>query len=707
MSTSNVCQSKGGPLVYVMVGALALLAACSGGGESASVSSSTGASLYSGKYSVVVPSGGFEESVDVTATENQVDTKDIGSVDVISTPLTLEFSKARVVMTEAPISVSLQLDPEKMRQAIADGKGIYAKVRVRGEQISYDNSRADEDIWVPLLGEFDAENATLTIRLYSSAGAIDVAGVAGTGLKVVAMDVGAFNRSKALKKKVSKAVNTIAMGQYPWAVVCDTDKLSDHGAHTCDASNPTSLVRKVQDGMTDASRDLATHLGMNTLVMQQLTALSLGQTNLSTLPDPAILRRHDPSVKYNMVYLTSGPTSNFTTATGILKLMETQASDAAYTSGAGNVYHHELVHAVQSAICNNCASIDDNLNLNRNSPLSEGTATAVGMLASVGWNANAVKGKLLFGAPRNWILTLAHYNPYADSYFMTEFFTLAKDGDLSFLVPLFGAFSGNQNGVFNRRLDAAVNAALGKSLPDIYLKQVMPQRGSSSPAGIYYNVQDITNNDIPHRWSQSVAAMGTNQYLLTVSGNDDVCIQVHLEGDVVDNNLALVALDGTEGGSTFSYGGDFTAHYTTAGDTLTIQAHSADIQVVNISPGGVGDSKRYTLEAHTDGACLEPAPPAACNPRKIMCGAQGCGLYIQDFSGQCWARAVSCDAMGRCTQVGADGGVDFGDCNDLKQKMTENLPAGDARREEAVDNPGNRRCGNIEVGCQWMVLCPK
>ena len=704
MNTLNCFQSKGGPRVYILLGALSLLAACSGGGSSASLSSGSGATLSDSKSSLEVPAGSFEDNISVTLNENQADTKDVGNAQVISNPVTLEFSKARIAQSTDPISLKIQLDTEQMRQALADGKGIYAKVRVRGEQISYDTSAADEERWVPLLGELDAGNGTLTIRLYASAAVVDVVGVAGTELKVAAMDAAAFNRSKAVKKVGSKAVNTIGMGQYPWAVVCDTDKLSDHGAHTCDANDPNSLVRKIQDGMTDASRELLNHLGMNTLVMQQLTALSLGQTNLSTLPDPAVLRRHDPSVKYNMVYLTSGATSNFTTATGILKIVETQASNDAYTLAVGNVYHHELVHAVQSAICNNCASIDDRVNLNRNSPLSEGTATAVGMLASVNWNTGAVRGKLLSGVPRNWILTLAHYNPYADSYFMTEFFTLANNGDLNYLMPLFRAFNGNDNGVFNRRLDAAVTAALGKSLGEVYMTRVMPQRASSSPAGIYYNVYDVTNNDISHRWEQTVSAMGTDQYLFTVSGDDDVCINVHLD-EGVNQNLALVALNGTEGGSSFAYGEDSSARYTTNGDTLVIQGRSADVQVVNVSPGGVADNKTYTIEVHTDGACLPPPPEQPCNPMKVVCGERGCNLYVQDFAGICWAKAAGCDAQGRCTRQGFEGGFDFGNCEGLRNQMTQNIPVGDATRSDPANVPENHNCGDVDLGCRWIVLC--
>lgn len=690
-------------LLALASGAWFYAMSCSGAGDVAKLLAGAGATLSDSKCTVDVPAGSFAETVNVALSENLADIKDIGDVQTISNPVTLEFSKAQVVQSADPIHLRIQLDPEKMRQAIADGKGIYAKVRVKGEQISFDTSAADE-VWMPVLGDVDAATAVLTVSLYASAGIVDVVGVAGNELKVAAMDLAAFSRSKAVKRLGSKAVNTVGMAQYPWAVVCDLDKLSDRGLHTCDANDPNSLVRKVQDGMTDASQELLTRLNMNTLVMKQLTALSLAQTNLSTLPDPAVLRRHDPTVRYNIVFLTSGGTSNFTTATGVLKIVESQASNAVYTAGVGNVYHHELVHAVQSAICNNCASIDDRVNLNRNSPLSEGTATAVGMLASVNWSDAAVRGKLLNGVPRNWILTLAHYNPYNDSYFMTEFFTLANNGDLHYLMPLFRAFNGNDNGVFNRRLDVAVNAALGKSLGEVYMTRVMPQRASASAARQYYNVQDVTNSDIQHQWQRTVSAMGSDSFLFTVSGNDDVCINVRLT-DGVDPKLALVAINGTRGGSTFAYGDDASAHYTTSGETLTVQGRSADIQVVNFSPGGVADNKNYTIDVYTDGACLPPPPNQPCNPMKVACGAQGCGLYVQAIDGRCWAKAVGCDARGRCTRRGFEGGFDFGNCENLRNQMTQNIPVGDDRREEAANVPEDRRCGDVNLDCRWIVLC--
>ncbi|PIR21015.1 MAG: hypothetical protein COV45_02475 [Deltaproteobacteria bacterium CG11_big_fil_rev_8_21_14_0_20_47_16] len=685
---------------------MVLCSACSGGGSTSTVSANAGATLTDTKSSLQIPTGSFTEDVDVTISENQADTSNIGDVQLVSDPVTLEFSKARVVQSADPILLAIQLDAESMRKAISEGKGIYAKARVRGEQISYDKDGSEDDEWESLLGDLDPNSAILTVRLYSSAGAVDVVGVAGTGLKVVTIDPQSFLQSKSVKRssRAQKAVNTVGMGQYPWAVVCDTDALSDHGAVTCDGANPNSMVTQVQNGLTDASRDLLTHLNMNELVMQQLSALSLGQTNLSTLPDPAVLRRHDPSVRYNMAYLTKGRTSSFTSATGILKIVESQVNNE-YARNVGTVFHHELTHAVQTAICNNCASIDDAVNLNRNSPLSEGTATAVGMLASGGWSENALRNRYLHSVPRNWAHTLAKYNPYSYSYYAVEFFANANNGDLTYLMPLFRAFNGSELGVFNKRLDVAIQAALGKDLPEVFMKRVMPFRNSNTPNSIHYHAVDISNSDIDHSIATSVQAMASDQYLYRVNTNDDVCINVYLmKGD--DPKLALVMLNGTEGGEPMPYGDDNVARMVTDGNVLTVRGNKADVQVINLSTGGVADKKDYTIDAYFDGACIHDQPPAPCNPLRVVCYDDGCRLQVAAPDLQCWATIGSCDPAGRCVYRNREGGFDFSGCDNLHQQMLKPTQNRNESTTNDADVPENHSCGDVDY-CHWMVLCPK
>lgn len=495
------------------------------------------------------------------------------------------------------------------------------------------------------------------------------------------------------------------MGDYPWAVVCNIAELSDHGAATCDGSNPNAMVAVVRDEITVASINLRDRLNMNKLVIQQLTALSLGQTNLSTLPDPAVLRLYDPSVKYNMVYLTGGASSRFDTTNAIMEIAEADIGDAAGRAATGTTMDHELTHAVQAAVCKNCNDYDAAGVLNTTSPLIEGTAEAVGMLAAVNWDSSAVQGKLLYGIPRSWSSPMGRFDPYDISYYMFEFFSLANSGDLTYLMPLFHSFNGS-SGHFHKRLDTAINVALGVSLPEIFMKRVMPARSFSSPNGVRYKQEDVTNTDIDHSFVATVSSMASDQYLFSDTSNGDICINVNLfQG--ADPELALVMLNGTEGGEAMPFGGDYTARMTTTGEVLTVNGHTADVQVVNLSTGGIADSKSYTIAAYADGACQPPAAPVECNPMKIGCDSDGCGLYVQDYGGQCWAKAASCDSQGRCTRPGFEGGFDFGSCDNLKNQMTTNIPVGDAVRDEAASVPDDRKCGDVDLGCQWIVLCPK
>lgn len=715
MTTPIGFEAKGGPRVYLMIGALGLLtAACSGGGGSANLSSGSGVTLSDSKSSLEVPTGSFGDTVNVSLSENQVDTKDVGEVTVISNPVTLEFSKAQVVQAADPIILKVQLDPEKMRQAIADGKGIYAKVRVKGEQISYDRTSDDDNVWIPILGTLDPETAVLTVRLYASASEVDVVAVAGDELFVLAADPVVFSRARSAKSKSakvakvgSKAAVRAVMAHNPWAIVCVKPKMSDHGVFTCDGANVGSLVVKVQDDLTIASRDLNDRLQMNFFVIHQLTARELAVNNMSSRPVPEILRQYDPSVVYNVAYLSSGcgnsRRSCYDGTTGTLTLAEGSLNNA-HDQSTGSSYHHELTHAVQSAVMSNNSNVDVNARVSRNSALIEGSATAVGLLAASGWNAAASKGRLVNNIARNWSDPLGKYTPYDDTYYMTEFFSLANNGDLGYLMPLFHSFNGSNDGVFHSRLNVAINIALGVDLPNVFLKRVMPFRNFSSPNRVHYRQEDITNNDIDHSIAATVKSMASNQYLFKDTSDGDICISVNLfQG--ADPNLALVMLNGTEGGDAMPYGDDFTARVSTNGDVLTVQGHEADVQVVNLSTGGIADQKDYTISAFTHGACLPPPDPQPCNPMKVVCSERGCNLYVQDFAGICWAKAAGCDAQGRCTRPGFEGGFDFGNCENLRNQMTQNIPVGDATRSDPASVPENRNCGNVDLGCRWIVLC--
>lgn len=694
-------------LVVAASGILFSTMACSGAGDAANVAAGAGASLTDTKTSVQIPTGSFDADVTVAVTENKVDLSGLGNVKVISTPVTLEFSQARIVRSDDPIDVKIQLDTEKMRQALLDGNGIYAKVRVKGEQITYDRGAGADETWLPLLGELDSDLGTLTVKLFGTASEIEIVAVAGTELKILALDPVSFAKSKIVKRK-TKAINRVGMAQNPWAIVCDTAVLSDHGVASCDASNPNSLVIKTQNALTDASKDLNTRLQMNVLVIQQLSALSLAQTNLSSSPDPAILRKYDPSVKYNMAYLSTGcngtTRSCYNGVTGVMTVAEI-TFDAGLDQIIGSTLHHELVHAVQTAVMISNIDLDAPLKTSRNTAIIEGAAQAVGFLAASGWNAAASKGRVLNGSPRNWADPLGKYTPYDDTYFMTEFFSLANGGDLTYLMPLFHSFNGAA-GWFHKRLDVASQSALGDTLPNIFLKRVMPARSSSSPNRVHYRQEDVTNNDVDHSFAATLPSMASHQYIFSDASNGDICINVNLfQG--ADPNLALVMLNGTEGGDALSLENDATARMTTVGDVLTVNGHVADVQVVNLSTGGLADSKNYTIAAYTDGACLPPAPQGPCNPMKVMCDEHGCGLYVQDFAGRCWARAASCDAQGRCLRSGVEGGFDFGNCDNLRQQMTANIPVGNDVRDDPATLPDDRQCGNVDLGCRWMVLCPR
>lgn len=700
-------------VLLVAVGVWFYAIGCSGAGDLAKVLSGSGASLSGTKSTLDVPAGSFAEDVNVTLSENQADTKDIGDVVLLSVPVTLSFSKVRPVQTEDSMSLTIQLDPDPMRQAIADGKGIYAKMRVVGEQLSADRNPSIPDRWVPVLGDLDPTNARLTINLHSGAENVEVVAVAGTGLKILALDL---PENKRVKAKVRAGI-----GRNPWAVVCDTDTLANHGAQTCDFSNPQSVAVRLRERLLDASIDLA-RLGFDRMDINQMTAGGLANSNIPVTPTADVLRSQNQNVVYNVAFLSNSDQctveknrSCYLLTSGQIMFAEANM-DPAYNQGAGDVVHHEMMHAVQAGMCPSCYETDNDKN--RNSPVVEGTATAVGQWAIAGEDAGRLAGRPLFGNYRSWTLPLGYFEDYDKTYEMAEFFTLANYGDLRYLPVFLRGFESNHEGVFHRRLDAAIYAALGEYLPKVFLTRVMPTRSSSPGFLDEYFKKDITNLDFPVTHEMQLTSMSAHGYQLTVNGPGQTCINVFLPAEYVSPDIALLVVGGADGGETFAFGDEGMATYTTTGETLTVAGNVADVQVLNMSTGGTSDTRPYKLGVYTDGLC-QPPVPVRCNNKRIHCDEFGCSLWIQEIGERCWAKALDCGA-GNCVERGGGDPFPMANCPHMEDTMNNVAQANRAREAAARQNgqpaprPGSQ---SVDMGrdyncdghnyCQYLVLCAR
>jgi hypothetical protein len=481
---------------------------CSGGGGSASVAAGSGALVSDNKSSLTVPTGGFSEHVDVHVTEDAIGLSDIGNVTPLSSPITLEFNNVQPITGNDPMQLVIQLDSDAVKKARDEGKGIYAKIRMEGAQLASDGAHDGNNTWAPVLGSFDPNASTLTVPLLGGGEKIHVVVVAGDELKVVAIvppDV-SINASKSGSRK-SKAVNTVAMGSCPWAIICNNPSFADGGAQTCNANDLNSPVMIMLSRLFENSNNLA-RLGFDTMKVQQLRGREIIHSGVPQVPTADVMQRHNPETMYNVAYLSdaspcSATASCYQVGLGQLYIRSSHIGNADVTKVSDDVVMHEMTHAVQAALCAGCFPADAHF-----APFTEGTATVMGLWPVVGGNPSALAGRPVYNRERPWqepIAKSTQANQYDLAYQMAQFYSLIDDGKVTKFPTLFRSFGGG--GSLLRNLDQALTAATGKGLVHHYIRVMALRNHDTLNQGNY-----ITRFPIWENVTGNVKTFSTKHY---------------------------------------------------------------------------------------------------------------------------------------------------------------------------------------------------
>lgn len=212
-----------------------------------------------------------------------VSTSDIGNAQAISSPLSVEFSDVAIVAGDAPMTLTLKLDDELVKKAIAEGKAIYAKVKIEGDSLSADTGSDGDPTWIPMLGDVDRDQNTITLNLLASASIIHAVAVVGNELRIAAPMMPSVNTSKASKsaKKTSAKKATAKfdiLGQHKWIVICEKSGLSDDGEASCNTLSKSPLLN-LRDQLESYSIQLRDQ-GLNTVFVSHTTIKAIIKSNL-------------------------------------------------------------------------------------------------------------------------------------------------------------------------------------------------------------------------------------------------------------------------------------------------------------------------------------------------------------------------------------------------------------------------------------------
>lgn len=495
---------------------LSVAASCSGGGGSASIGAGSGASVSDTKSQLTVPTGSFEGAVEVHVTEDATGVGDIGNVTALAAPVTLEFSNVQPVAGDDPMQLVIHLDADEMKRSRNAGRGIYAKIKMEGAQLASDGANAGSAEWIPMLGSLDPDAATLTVALFGGGEKIHVVPVAGDELKIVAIVPPNANVNASRSRSIrGKAVNTVAMGAYPWAIVCNNPSFPDGGSATCNTNDPSSPVMIMLSRLFEDSNSLA-GLGFDSLKIYQLRGREIIHSGVPQVPAADVMERHNPETVYNVAYLNNanscgGNASCYLIGPAQLQIRSNHLGDPDITKVSDDVIMHEMTHAVQAALCRSCFPDDA-----RFAPMTEGTATTMGLWPVVGGDPAALAGKVIYNRERPWQepvakTTLASKNDLA--YQMTQFFSLIDDGRVTRFPALFRSFNVNDNASASlkqsllKRLDQALTAATGKGLLHHYIR-VMALRNYETRNRDHY----IMNFPIWEKIADSVKTFSAKHY---------------------------------------------------------------------------------------------------------------------------------------------------------------------------------------------------
>lgn len=589
----------------------------------------------SGKNSILdVDAGTLGEEIGVSLEEGTASLDGITTSRPVSVAVTLRFSKAVAARSGRSLRLKVNFPAEEKEGAAASGETIYALLREGGASTAVIDREADggdEPGWQVILGS--VEGGSFVLPFHATAGEMTFVVTRGSDLVIFEAPALAVGAS-------ALAAQVVADGwhQRPWTVVCHREGMSEDEAALCDPASDRFALNQVRANLERASAGLA--------------AASWNAAELKTrnergvVSNLAFFARRVPGASADIVRGGYFPaTQNIYFTPGSL--------DAVRQDERGDIYFHELFHAVQMAEFPNVVIVEDF------KWVAEGTAQAAGFHALAPGDGGLVARNLL--GHRTWDLSLRHRADFLTPYRTFEFFALVEGGSLDYLHRVFDALKARGLGANSYEdMNAVFQQMYELSLAKTYAMRAMPYRGARSPINDCVGQHlEVNTDEEAVLTSEDLATLPLSPVSSTCldltfdKERDDSCVSVRLRSD--DPDLFLMAM-----GDDFR-GGSFEAFFhemgmgalVSRGGSVEAPGNSLDLRVILDAYQSSEEDRRGWSVGFREVACEEPEPEVRpCFPREVRCSVdpfdhrQYCRLIVTN--GSCAIPVVTCDDAGVC-----------------------------------------------------------
>jgi len=669
--------------------------------------------------------------------------------EAVDYPVVLHFSALQAVKDGGKLELTIELPSAIVQQAENEDKKLYAMTKTEGDAMG--PLPEEQRRWHEAIGNLWKDPTTskvfMTIPLYATGETMTVVVVRGEGLGVI--DTPAF--AKRSRRAVLRSAGTGPF-DLPWVVLCVGEFSSAATcSNTAGGNSPAQQVLKI---LTDDAAWLKGKGWTKAKYRQgKLSAFSkLAKTySLTLLSDTA---PEGTGPKVNLALFREGrwcgTSANpavgcYHPDTGIVEY-SLSALDPANRSinGAGDTIVHELFHGVQLSTVPQIFSKREN-NIANLEWIYEGTAAAMGIWRLANENAVQLLGARRFNRWRNW----EEYNPLnsdkgSTPYETFEWWAITGGGNLDYIRLVFEKITGFSNKATSYE---TINRIFKDTIASDLRQRIMNELGSNASLLLYENLSTeeplalgylstvahrTPNDGYPHCWLSydfeedhdsppyqetffSMTLPLSSECMHVKSVNHfakfgESCLKVSVIPHGTEATNAKMAFVVSGAAVHNEYGDKQNVAY--AGESLFVQSDEADIQVVDLDmmrERKAGNSRQLAVDVKVeiDDRCGVPVEETeTCYNTEVVCGSEGCGLWMESPDGECWVKLAKCDkGAARCKSAAGTSwkDMDWGVCHNTATVM-QNFQDGDELATLDPQLPAHKQCGTMNF-CRRIILC--
>jgi len=674
-----------------------------GPGVSVNVESNTEVTVKGSESTLYLPSSIFSENISVSLSEDAVDVTELAGYTLLSKSISLHFSQAQQTKEKAFV-LAFTLSKEKVQSLLQEGKGLFAKVRNRGEHIAYGEGKSAT--WSLHLGEYDENTGEYSVAFYATAETIEVALVAGDPLTVFIGSVqkdrgeesfGAKSVSKASPLATELTRTIYNFEETPWAVICEPAKMTVAERALCQEGNARYQLERVHERIR-SNTQLLVDQGWSKAKLLLTTALSLqiarGDINAFTgsrdlpiyLPVAFVAGRANTACSNTAVKGCYDPNNGKLEFTELALIAEDQLR-------CGDTVMHELFHAVQAATLPDVEDVWFN----------EATSSAMGAWAVAGGNANTLINSTYCGEHRDWNFGLDNSSDDYRPYKTMEFFTGLANGEISYLPQVFAALSTSSSSLTYTSLNDAlstvptVHATLGENYMNVVRRKI--------PSFNYPHCSQMELQTEDDLWfgleSGALQSMSSDCYnTLETNLADGHCWRVELEAVGANASDLRLAVNGKVEDENVAF----------------LRASRLEMVVGDVKLNRTAEADAYRLHvqeiAHEE-ACPLREPDVLpnegdCLPREVHCfnrpnqnGPADITCSLRMTLGTCTIGVVGCTQFGtggvECHDINGIP-IEWGNCGAEQNALQTGVPG------DVISIPQGNGCNSSQL-CRRLLLC--